>query len=57
MYIYIVYNFCTNFINVSCSKLKAQKSYLKNAVGSSLTRLLPFFLLWRDTVYYNESTH
>ena len=41
----------------SCSKLKAQKSYVKNAMGSSLTRLLPFFLLWTETVYYNESTH
>ena len=27
----------------SFSKLKAQKSYAKNAMGSSLTRLLPFF--------------
>ena len=37
--------FATNF---SCGKLKAQKNYVQNAMGSSLTnRLLQFLIMGR----------
>ena len=49
-----MYNFCIKF---SCHQLKARKSYVQNAMGSSLTKRLLQFLYYGQKQLATKNPH